>query len=382
LTLAISPDTTGLEIMSAAASDNSPQPDPGALEKLRQQIDAMDGRIVDLLNERARIVVEIGRLKQATNIPIYAPDREKAVMDKVRRLNHGPLGDRCLEAVYRELMSGSFALEKPLKIGFLGPKGSFSHLASIRKFGSSVEHVPLTDISMVFHEVSRGHIDYGLVPVENSIGGGVVDTLDAFLHSSAKICAEVKITIHHNLLAKEPWERIRQIYSKPEVFNQCRNWLAAMAKELDVQPAASSSRAAELAAAEPGVAAIGSSLAGELYGLHVLFENIEDNPDNVTRFFVISREAARKTGEDKTAIMFTTANKPGALAEVLDVFKENNINLDNLQQRPSKKVNWEYVFFIDAVGHADDMKAAIEQARKHCLQLTVLGSYPTAREIL
>jgi chorismate mutase/prephenate dehydratase len=368
--------------MSASAPDNPPQPDPNGLERLRQQIDALDGRIVDLLNERARIVVEIGRLKQATNIPIYAPDREKAVMEKVRRLNHGPLGDRCLEAVYRELMSGSFALEKPLKIGFLGPKGSFSHLASIRKFGSSVEHVPLTDISMVFHEVSRGHIDYGLVPVENSIGGGVVDTLDAFLHSSAKICAEVKITIHHNLLAKEPWERIRQIYSKPEVFNQCRNWLAAMAKDLDVQPTASSSRAAELAAAEPGVAAIGSSLAGELYGLHVLFENIEDNPDNVTRFFVISREAARKTGEDKTAIMFTTANKPGALAEVLDVFKECNINLDNLQQRPSKKVNWEYVFFIDAVGHAEDMKQAIDQAQRHCLQLTVLGSYPTAREIL
>jgi chorismate mutase/prephenate dehydratase len=368
--------------MSASASDNPPQPDPSALDKLRQQIDALDGRIVDLLNERARIVVEIGRLKQATNIPIYAPDREKAVMDKVRRLNHGPLGDRCLEAVYRELMSGSFALEKPLKIGFLGPKGSFSHLASIRKFGSSVEHVPLTDISMVFHEVSRGHIDYGLVPVENSIGGGVVDTLDAFLHSSAKICAEVKITIHHNLLAKEPWQQIRQIYSKPEVFNQCRNWLAAMAKDLDVQPAASSSRAAELAAAEPGVAAIGSSLAGELYGLHVLFENIEDNPDNVTRFFVIGREPARKTGDDKTAIMFTTANKPGALAEVLDVFKENGINLTNLQQRPSKKVNWEYVFFVDAVGHVDDMQRAIDEAQKHCLQLTVLGSYPTAREIL
>src|SRR5207245_234774 len=163
-------------------------------------------------------------------------------------------------------------------------------------------------------------------------------TLDAFLHSSAKICAEVLITIHHNLLAREPWEQIKRVYSKPEVFSQVRNWLGAMAKELDVQPAASSSRAAELAAQEPGVAAIGSALAGELYGLHVLFENIEDNPDNVTRFFVIGREPARRTGDDKTAVMFTTANKPGALAEVLDVFRENGINLANLQQRPSKKV--------------------------------------------
>jgi chorismate mutase/prephenate dehydratase len=356
--------------------------DTPSLDQLRQQIDSLDSKIVDLLNDRAKVVVQIGKIKQLTNVPIYAPDREKAVMDKVRRLNQGPLQDRCLEAVYRELMSGSFALEKPLKIGFLGPKGSFSHLASVRKFGSSVEHVPLTDISLVFQEVSRGHVDYGLVPVENSIGGGVVDTLDAFLHSSAKICAEVKITIHHNLLAKEPWEKITQIFSKPEVFSQCRDWLLAMAKDLDVQPAASSSRAAELAAQQPGVAAIGSSLAGELYGLHVLFENIEDNPDNVTRFFVIGREAARKSGEDKTAIMFTTANRPGALAEVLDVFKINGINLENLQQRPSKKVNWEYVFFIDAVGHSDDMKATIEHAQKHCLQLTVLGSYPTAREVL
>jgi chorismate mutase / prephenate dehydratase len=361
----------------------APADDPDPLHRLRQQIDGMDAKIVDLLNERARIVVEIGRIKQAANVPIYAPDREKAVLDKVRRLNKGPLQDRCLEAVYRELMSGSFALERPLKIGFLGPKGSFSHLASIRKFGSSVEHVPLADISVVFQEVARGHIDYGLVPVENSIGGGVIDTLDAFLHStSAKICAEVKITIHHNLLAGAPWESVRRIYSKPEVFSQCRNWLAAMARELDVQPVASSSRAAELAAAEPAAAAIGSGLAAQLYGLRVLFENIEDNPDNVTRFFVIGREAARKSGDDKTAIMFTTANKPGALAEVLDVFKERGINLENLQQRPSKKVNWEYVFFIDAVGHIDDMRAAVEQAQKHCLQLTVLGSYPRAREVL
>ena len=214
-----------------AAGPATPSPaDDDPLHLLRRQIDALDSQIVDLLNRRAQIVVEIGRIKQATNVPIYAPDREKAVMDKVRRLNKGPLQNRCLEAVYRELMSGSFALEKPLKIGFLGPEGSFSHLASIRKFGSSVEHVPLTDISMVFQEVVRGHVDYGLVPVENSIGGGVIDTLDAFLHCSATSDAEVEITIHHNLLAREPWETIRRIYSKPEVFSQCRNWLSAMAK--------------------------------------------------------------------------------------------------------------------------------------------------------
>jgi chorismate mutase/prephenate dehydratase len=236
----------------------------------------------------------------------------------------------------------------------------------------------------VFEEIVRGHADYGLVPVENSIGGGIVDTLDAFLSSSARICAEVLITIHHNLLAKEPWEQIKRIYSKPEVFTQCRHWLAATAKDRDVQPAASTSKAAELAATEPGTAAIGSTLAGEIHNLHVLFENIEDNPDNITRFFVIGRETARKTGDDKTAIMFTTAHKPGALAEVLDVFKENGINLTDIEKRPSKKVNWEYYFFIDAQGHVDDpnMTKSIEEAKQHCLQLTVLGSYPRATEVL
>jgi chorismate mutase/prephenate dehydratase len=367
--------------MSALPASDSHHP---ALEGLRLQIDELDHRIVDLLNERAKVVVEIGKLKQQHNTPIYSPDREKMVLEKVRRLNHGPLPDRCLEAVYRELMSGSFALEKPLKIGFLGPTGTFSHWASVQKFGSSVDYVSLADIPAVFDEVVRGHVDYGLVPVENSIGGGIVDTLDAFLHSSAKICAEVKITVHHYLLARDPWDKITAIYSKPEIFSQCRKWLAAMAKDRQVQPAASSAKAAEMAAQQSGVAAIGTRLAGQLHGLTVLFENIEDDPDNETRFFVIGREPARRTGDDKTAIMFTTAHKPGALAEVLDVFKENGINLTDIEKRPSKKVNWEYYFFIDAQGHQSDagMKKAIDEARQHCLQLTVLGSYPRATEVL
>jgi chorismate mutase/prephenate dehydratase len=366
---------------SIMAGQNDPQ---NSLDPLRTKIDSLDEKIVELLNERAKIVVEIGKLKQASNSPIYAPDREKAILERIRQLNHGPLGNRCLEAVYRELMSGSFALEKPLRIGFLGPLGTFSHAAAVRKFGSSVEYVELADISSVFEEVVRGHTDYGMVPVENTIHGGVIDTLDAFLSSSARICAEVKITIHHNLLAKEPWEKIKRIYSKPEVFSQCRNWLSSTAKGRDVQPAASTSKAAELAASESGSAAIGSALAGELYGLHMLFENIEDNPDNVTRFFVIGREPARRSGDDKTAIMFTTAHKPGALAEVLDVFKTNQINLTDIEKRPSKKVNWEYYFFIDAQGHADDppMQKAVAEAKQHCLQLTVLGSYPRAMEVL
>jgi chorismate mutase / prephenate dehydratase len=361
-----------------------PPADSGDLQSLRLRIDALDAQLVELLNARAKVVVEIGKLKRQSNEPIYAPDREKAVLQKVRAMNKGPLADRSLEAVYRELMSGSFALERPLKIGFLGPEMSFSHAASVKKFGSSVEYVPLSAISAVFEEVVRGHIDYGLVPVENSIGGGIIDTLDAFLNSSAKICAEVLINIHHNLSAKEPWEKITKICSKAEVFSQCRNWLAATAKDRMVIAVDSTTAAADMARMGGGVAAIGSKQAAEHYGLHTLFENIEDNPDNVTRFFVIGREAARRSGDDKTAVMFTTAHKPGALAEVLDVFKENGINLTDIEKRPSKKVNWEYYFFIDAQAHADDaaMKTAIEQAKKHCLQLTVLGSYPRASDVL
>jgi chorismate mutase/prephenate dehydratase len=376
--VAVAFDAPAVRLYNQRMSEAAP------LDELRLRIDQLDAQIVELLNQRARIVVEIGKVKQQCNAPIYAPHREKIVLEKVRGLNKGPLPNSCLEAVYRELMSGSFALEKPLKIGFLGPSGTFSHLASVRKFGSSVEHVPLADIPSVFEEVVRGHIDYGLVPVENSLHGGVIDTLDAFLHSSAKICAEVRITVHHYLLANQPWEQIKTIYSKPEVFSQCRKWLASTAKDRDVQPAASTSHAAELAANNPSVAAIGTTLAGELYGLRILFENIEDNPDNETRFLVIGREAARRSGEDKTAIMFTTAHKPGALAEVLDVFKENGINLTDIEKRPSKKVNWEYYFFIDAQGHADDpaMQKAIDESRQHCLQLTVLGSYPRAQEVL
>lgn len=212
----------------------------------------------------------------------------------------------------------------------------------------------------------------------------MIDTLDAFLSSSARICAEVLVTIHHNLMASGPWDEVKTIASKPEVFAQCREFLTTVAKGREVRAAPSTSAAAEHASREKGVAAIGSKLAGELYDLHTLFENIEDNPDNVTRFWVISREAAKRTGDDKTAILFTTAHKPGALAEVLDVFRDAGVNLTDIEKRPSKKVNWEYYFFIDAAGHADDdaLRGAVEKAKQHCMQLTLLGSYPKAAEVL
>ncbi|MCX5661645.1 MAG: prephenate dehydratase [Planctomycetota bacterium] len=350
----------------------------------RKRIDELDRKIVDLLNERAKFVIEIGRIKRDGSTPVYAPDREKQVLEQVRKYNQGPLPDSCLTGIWRELMSGSFALERPLRIGFLGPKGSFSHLAARRKFGASVEYDGQEDIASVFDEIVRGNIDLGLVPIENSAVGGIGETLDSFLDASVRICAEVLINIHHNLLANGPPDKVTKIYSKPEVFAQCRRWLGTQLRQAERVGVASSSRAAEMASQEPDTAAIGSDLAAETYGLAVPFRNIEDNPNNVTRFFVISKDGAKPSGDDKTALMFTTAHKVGALSEVLDVFRDCGLNLTHIDKRPSKRVNWEYFFFIDCLGHQNDpnVAEAIEKARAHCLQLTVLGSFPRAREVL
>ena len=354
------------------------------LEELRNRIDELDHQLVQLLNERARVVVEIGKLKSKTGKPIYAPDREKEVFARIAKANQGPLPDRCLLAIWRELMSGSFALERPLRIGYLGPGGSFSHTASMLKFGQSVEYEPLADIRSIFDEVSKGHCDLGLVPIENTTGGGVIETLDALIDSDVKICSEVLMTIRHNLLGNCPLEEIEKIYSKPEVFAQCRNWLSATFKEAQTVAVASSAKAAQMAAEESKAAAIGSVVAAELYGLKIICENIEDIANNVTRFLVVSREDAKPTGEDKTAILFSTAHKAGALADVLEVFRQYNINLTNIESRPSKKRQWEYYFFVDFVGHRTEehVQKGLEEARKHCLQLSILGSFPRATELL
>ena len=258
------------------------------LDKLRVQIDSLDEKIIKLLNDRAKVVVEVGQVKNAHNAPVYAPDREHKILERIQQLNDGPLRNRCLIAIYRELMSGSFALERRLRVGCLGPEGSFSHVASTAKFGASAEYLTLLDIRSVFDHVARGHIEVGVVPIENSIGGGVIDTLDAFLEMSVQICAEIRLAIHHNLLAKCPLENVKRVYSRPEVFAQCRNWLSGTFEGIDIVPVASSAKAAELAAAQDDCAAIASIMAAELNALNILCANIEDYSNNETRFLVIS----------------------------------------------------------------------------------------------
>jgi len=356
------------------------------LAELRLKIDKLDEEIVHLLNERAKVVIEVGKVKQtAKNAPpIYAPDRERAVLEKVKANNQGPLPDRCLTAMYRELMSGSFFLERPLRIAYLGPEGSFSHNAAMLKFGQCVEYEPVTDIRGVFDEISHQHCDLGIVPVENSIAGGIIETLDSLIDSNVAICAEVLLAIHHNLLANCRLDEIQKIYSKPEVFAQCRNWISTTLPQAEMAPIGSTALAAQQAAGEKNASAIGSAVAAELYGLKIVCENIEDFANNVTRFFVIGRESARPTGNDKTSLVFSTAHKAGALVDVLQVLRDKNINLTNIESRPSKKRQMEYYFFTDCQGHYTDSKIAqaIEEMKKYCLQLSVLGSYPRATEIL
>ncbi|MEM1328956.1 MAG: prephenate dehydratase [Planctomycetota bacterium] len=370
--------------------------DTAALSGVRKAIDRLDARLIKLLNERAAIVEEVGRVKRDGGIPIYAPHREREVIERAIGRNDGPLPHRTIEAIYKELMSGSFALEQPLRIGYLGPPGSYSHLAATKQFGKSVEYDNLHDIAGVFTEVRRKHVNYGLVPIENSTGGGIAETLGAFLEHAGhvQVYNELQLAVNHALLANCPPSAIRRIHSKPEVFAQCRTWLATQYPKAELINAPSSSRAvqtaieenriAESIGAEPGSAAIGSQLAGQIYGLKVLFQKIEDRADNVTRFFVISGQRAGRTGDDKTSIMFNTKDEPGALVRVLQVFERAGINLTHIDKRPSGLRTWQYTFFIDAQGHREDpnMASAITEASRHCRELTVLGSYPRSTRIV
>lgn len=368
--------------MSATDPPNPPHDSAAHLAALRGRIDQLDEQLVALISERGRLAAEIGRLKTARGTPLYTPDRESEILTRLRARNPGPFPDRVLTAIYRELMSGSFLLERPLRIALLGPRGSFSHLAAAGKFGASVEYEPVMDIPAVFAEVEREHVDFGVVPIENSTGGGVLDTLDTLATSRVRICAEIFRKIQHNLLAREPVEQLERLYSKPEVFDQCRQWLLETDLIAKTVPVASSSRAAELAAQEQRAGAIGSTLAAELYGLPVQLEHIEDNPNNVTRFLVLGREDPRPTGNDKTAILFATPDRAGALVDVLSVFRAQGVNLTMITSRPSRQKNWDYHFFVDAAGHAQDppLAEALRQIRGLCPVLSVLGSFPRAAE--
>lgn len=332
------------------------------------------------MNERAKLSVEIGRLKAKSKKSIYSPDRERTVYERINRINKGPLSSDTLESIYREIMSGSLNLEKPIEIAYLGPPATFTHIAALKKFGSSVKYAPVNSITEVFAEVEHGRTDYGVVPIENSIEGAVNHTLDMFMESDLKICSEISLEISHNLLAKCRMNQIKKIYSKAEVFGQCRMWLEANLPKVELVEASSTTKAAEIAVKEKYSAAIASILAAECYGLNILARSIEDSEHNVTRFLVIGKVESNPTGKDKTSAMFSLKDRIGALHDMLVPFKKYKINLTQIESRPSKKKPWEYYFFIDMMGHYQEknIQKALKELEHVCAYVKVLGSYPIA----
>lgn len=348
------------------------------LKKLRKKIDTLDKKIIGLLNLRAGATKQIGQIKINTGKSIYTPEREMEVLRKVDSLNRGPLNKEALEAIYREIMSAGLALEKTLKIAYMGPQASFSNLAALKRFGSQMDYVACATIPDVFSEVERDSADYGVVPVENSIEGAVTHTLDMLVDSDLKICSQVNLNVSHNLLANCAKNKIRRVYSNPQVFGQCRIWLQNNLAGVELVDVSSTTKAAELAKKEKNSAAIASLLASKIYGLKVVASGIQDSLRNITRFLVVGKNIAARTGHDKTSLLFSVRDRVGALYEMLLPFRKYGVNLTKIESRPSKKRAWDYYFFVDIAGHQDDakVKKALSELEQKCTYLKILGSYP------
>jgi len=312
-----------------------------SLDELRKRIDELDSEILRCLNERAKCAMTIGDIKRANNAAYYVPERERAVYDKLQRENKGPLAEAAVKAIYREIISAVRALEKPVDVAFLGPRDTFSHKASLRIFGTHATYHPVAAVDDIFTEVERFRVDYGVVPVETSMGGSISDTLDRFLSSDVKIVNEIMLHIVENLLSNSPLEEISKVYSKAQPFIQCRNWLKANLPTAKLVETSSTAEAARVAAGEPGAAAIASDLAAETYNLNILVRGIEDASANFTRFFVIGRQLAKPTGNDKTSILCYIKDRPGALYDLLTPLREAKINLTRIESRPSRRKAWD-----------------------------------------
>lgn len=348
------------------------------LKKLRKRIDILDKQIIQLLNLRAKIAKKIAQTKQRFGKSIYSPDREAEVLKRISQLNKGPLTIQTLEVIYREIMSSNLSLDKTLKVTYLGPEASFTHLAVLKKFGSQTECIPCGSISDVFLEVERDNADYGVVPVENTIEGAVTHTLDMFVDSDLKICSQIILDISHSLLTNCPKEKIKRIYSNPQVFGQCRIWLQENLPSVEKIEVSSTTRAAQIASREKYSASIASQLAAKIYKLKVLVTDIEDSPHNITRFLVIGKTDVAPTASDRTSVVFSIKDRVGALHDMLVPFKKNRINLTMIESRPSKKKAWDYYFFLDLAGHRNNpsVKRALTELEHKCKFLKVLGSYP------
>jgi chorismate mutase/prephenate dehydratase len=346
----------------------------------RKAIDQLDAQLVRLLSERTRHVLAIGEIKRKDGGEIYAPHRERAVLDRVAKLNPGPMTAEQLQAIYREIMSSALALEKTLSIAYLGPEATFTHQAAIRRFGSSLHYAAQKTIPDVFTEVQKGRADYGVVPVENSTEGVVTHTLDMFVDSDLKIVSQIILPIQYCLAGNGGKKNIKRLHIHPQALGQCRRWVQQNLPGVEILEASSNARSAELASKDKAAAAVTGFLAAEKYGLKILEQDIQDNAANATRFLVLGRQCSPPTGHDRTSLMVSVMHKVGALHKALESFRRARINLTKIESRPSKRKAWEYFFFIDCDGHAEDKKVAraIQSLGKHCNFVKILGSYPNA----
>ncbi len=352
------------------------------LKALRDQIDALDRQIQELISERARIAEEVASTKQSVGDEVfYRAEREAQVLRGVMERNQGPLSNEEMARLFREIMSACLALERIMKIAFLGPEGTFTQAAALKHFGHSVQTLPLATIGDVFREVESGTASYGVVPVENSTEGVINYTLDEFMTSSLNICGEVELRIHHHLLSKNPdIKNIHKVYSHRQSLAQCRKWLDTHLSYVQQIDVSSNAEAARLASTDKESAAIAGESAADIYHLDYLARNIEDHPENTTRFLVVGKRTTPPSGSDKTSMLVYTNNKPGSLYNLLQPFARHNISMTRIESRPSRQGMWNYVFFIDIEGHVDDenVSQAMDELEKTANLVKVLGSYPRA----
>ncbi|HVM98092.1 MAG TPA: prephenate dehydratase [Candidatus Acidoferrales bacterium] len=353
-----------------------------SLDALRTQIDRIDEKLLALLNQRARLVIQVGEQKRHSKASIYVPSREKHIFQRLERVNRGPLTAERIRPIFREIISVCLSLEQPLRIACLGPLGTYSHQAVLEQFGTRTTVVPVDSFSEVFDEVEHQRVDYGVVPVENSIEGVVAATLDRFVDSPLTIRAEVLLRVDQCLLTRSGRaERLKRIVSHPQSLAQCRHWLQQHYPGVEQVEAGSNSQAAQQAANDPRVAAIAGRVAASLYGLRVVASNIQDHAHNFTRFLILGRDGiGHPSGDDKTSVVLSAPHEAGALYRVLKPFADNRVSLCNIESRPIKGRQWEYVFFIDMVGHVEDERVtrALRAVKASCLFCKILGSYPTA----
>lgn len=349
------------------------------LVELRDEIDAIDDEILSLLNRRASAVLEVGRIKSRENLRFYVPEREVEILRRLTAANPGPFPGEALKAIFREIISASLSLEKPLSVAFLGPQATFTHQACLRHFGESAVYHPQINVSEVFEAVARGASDFGVVPIENSSEGIVSHTLDMFVDHNLLICGEIMVEVSQDLLSVTgDLSHVRKVYSHPHALAQCRVWLERNLREVPVFDVESTARAAELAKDDPSAAAVAGEAAARIYALKTIRKRIQDNPNNFTRFLIVGKIAPRRTGNDKTSILFSARDEVGALYLMLEPFARNKVNLTKIESRPVKKKVWEYLFFLDMEGHITDepIAGALNELKLRAQQLKILGSYP------